>query len=123
MRGSYQLNHLATLVLGLHTGMDPADLRERLNGRGKDAEPIAPTLDANAIAAALPPDLWQRTDTVKLGACAAAVECSKNRRGPAHPFALGFVPGAACFLAQSAAEPTARPSTPTERPSGRPRRP
>ncbi len=108
MRGSYQINHLATLVLGVHTGETAEALRGRLDGRGKDAEPLATSLTLDAIEGAIPPGFWQRPDAIKLGACAAAVEVSKNRRGPVRSFALGFVPGATCFLDRGDDDPDAQ---------------
>ena len=98
MRGSYQINHLATLVLGVHTAQDAAALRTRLDGRGKDAEPVAPGLTEDAIRAAMIADMMTRPDAEKLGVCVAAMEVSKNRRGPVQSFVLTFVPGAMCFI-------------------------
>jgi replicative DNA helicase len=98
MRGSYQINHLATLVLGVHTAQDAAALRTRLDGRGKDAEPVAPGLTEDAIRSSMIADMMTRPDAEKLGVCVAAMEVSKNRRGPVQSFVLTFVPGAMCFI-------------------------
>lgn len=98
MRGSYQINHLATLVLGVHTASDAAALRTRLDGRGKDAEPVAPGLTEEVIRASMISDMMTRPDAGRLGVCVAAMEVSKNRRGPVQSFVLTFVPGAMCFI-------------------------
>lgn len=98
MRGSYQINHLATLVLGVHTASDAGALRARLDGRGRDSDPVAPMLTEKEILSSLSSSTFSREDAIKLGVCAAAIEVSKNRRGPINSFALTFVPGAMCFI-------------------------
>jgi RecA/RadA recombinase len=98
LRGSYQINHLATTVLGLFTGQDPKALRAKLQAV-KDGEPVAPELREQDIEALALPAWWRtRADVSRLGGRVAVLECSKNRRGRPRALALGFVPGAACFV-------------------------
>ena len=99
LRGSYQLNHLATMVLGLHSADDASTLRERLSGRD-DGPSVAPDMTVERIKEAIPAWLLDRSrdDAMKLGARVAVLECSKNRRGACRSVALGFIPGAACFV-------------------------
>jgi hypothetical protein len=98
LRGSYQINHLATAVFGLFTAPDAAALRARLHDV-KDGEPVAPELrEADIEARALPAWWHARADVARLGGRVAVLECSKNRRGRPRALALGFVPGAACFV-------------------------
>jgi len=98
LRGSYQINHLATTVLGLFTGPDPKALRARLDAV-KDGEPVAPELRAQDIEALALPAWWRaRADVSRLGGRVAVLECSKNRRGRPRALALGFIPGATCFV-------------------------
>jgi predicted ATP-dependent serine protease len=113
LRGSYQLNHLATVVLGLHTGATPEALRARLDGE-KERDAIAPDWPLARLQQAMPAALHARRDAQRLGARAALLECSKNRRGPAHSLAVGLVPGAACVL-------EGEPDAPAEASSGAPR--
>jgi replicative DNA helicase len=97
LRGSYQINHLATMVLGLHTGATPEALRTRLDG-DKERDMIAPDWPLQRLQHAVPEAIQSRRDAQQLGARAALLECSKNRRGPAHSIAFGLVPGASCVL-------------------------
>jgi hypothetical protein len=98
LRGSYQINHLATLVLGLHTAETAAQLRAKL-GDLKKPDAVAPELTEEEIQRRAAPGWWgHRADATSLGARLAVLECSKNRRGRPHALALGFVPGATCFV-------------------------
>jgi RecA/RadA recombinase len=98
LRGSYQLNHHATMVLGLHGAATPEDLRARLDGRSKDAEPIAPEITVECMTRSLPMWWGDRRDANSLGPRVGLLECSKNRRGACRHAVLGLVLGAACVV-------------------------
>jgi replicative DNA helicase len=97
LRGSYQLNHLSTVVLGLHTAESPEALRRRLDGSTEGSD-LAPEWTAERMARALPSWWTDRHDAHRLGARVGLLECSKNRRGAARACLLGLVPGAACVV-------------------------
>jgi hypothetical protein len=118
LRGSYQLNHLATVVLGLHTAASPQALRRRLDG-DKDGAALVPAWTEARIARALPRWWEYRADARRLGARVALLECSKNRRGPPEACVLGLVPGAACGVA---GEPDDAPTDPDAGPERLPGR-
>jgi hypothetical protein len=107
LRGSYQLNHLATVVFGLHTAPDAAALRRLLDGDDKKGrEAIAEELTVDEIRRCAEPAWWgTRADVASLGPAVAVLECSKNRRGPPRALALGFVRGAAAFVEGEDLEP------------------
>ena len=84
LRGSYQLNHLATTILGLYTAPEP----DGLGDVGKVAVELVRAAGA---------DLVGRRDVTNLGRQYAVLECSGNRRGPATSGALLFVAGAMHF--------------------------
>lgn len=117
LRGSYQLNHLATIVLGITAADDPAALRKVLGG-GDDESPkfararaLAPELTADAIHRAALPSWWaSNTDVADIGRRVVALECSKNRRGAMRSMAFAFVAGASAFFEGTVdADPTATP--------------
>lgn len=92
LRGSYQLTHLATAVLSLHTAEDCGRLAEKVKGA------VEKELDSSAIQAGVPSWWAAREDLAKLGPRYSVIECSKNRRGPKRDFSLGFVAGACAFF-------------------------
>jgi hypothetical protein len=96
LRGSYQLNHLATSIFGLHAADDLKTLGERLK-EGKILDNDGAHFEAWA-SRRYPEDMLHRRDAEQLGAKVAFLECSGNRAGPAHSMIFGFVPGAMAFL-------------------------
>ena len=95
LRGSYEFNHLATLVLGLHSKATPEKLEAYLGEKGEGAGEV-PDMTADDFKRAMPTK-WRSTPAKGLGARTVLVECSKNRRGAPQDFALGAVLGAAWF--------------------------
>ena len=100
LRGSYQFNHLATLVLGLHSKETPEDLDAYLE-KGRNSSKTegvgeVSTMTESDFDRAMPKK-WHSTPAKGLGARTILVECSKNRRGAPQDFALGAVLGAAWF--------------------------
>ncbi len=105
LRGSYQLNHWATLVLGLQAGEDPGALAQRLSEAGlvDQAEDFANRLRHEAG-----PAWWEHASAVdELGRYYAVLECSGARNARARTVLLGFVPGAMCFVEGDDQEGTA----------------
>ena len=93
LRGSYELNHLATTVLGVYSGETPEAVQKKLQ-----AGDVSKPLTAAEITSALPAWWGSRADVAQLGARVVALECSKNRQGPQRSFALGFIGGAMAFV-------------------------
>lgn len=100
LRGNYQLNHLATTILGLHTRRpaDPADPRSAaLALAGDDQE------QAEAILRAMPAwwEHWASSpEARRFGPRPIAIDCSGNRQGDARDLVLAFVRGACAFIEQ-----------------------
>lgn len=101
LRGNYQLNHLATTILGLHTRRpaDPADPRSAAMAlAGDDQE------QTEAILRAMPAwwEHWASSpDARRFGPRPIAIDCSGNRQGDARDLVLAFVRGACAFVEQS----------------------
>jgi replicative DNA helicase len=114
LRGSYQLNHLATVVLGLHSAKDAESVRRLLDGEDKKCrEAIAEELTVDEIQRRSEPAWWSsRTDIASLGRAVAVLECSKNRRGAPQAIALGFVRGATAFVEGEDTDTTVKPNDP-----------
>lgn len=98
LRGNYQLNHLATTILGLHTRRpaNPSDPRSAALALTGDDEGRA-----DAILRAMPAwwERWAATDEARrFGPRPIAVDCSGNRQADAGDLVLGFVRGACAFV-------------------------
>lgn len=89
LRGSYQLAHLATVILTMRASEDAEGLAKANLHAG---------LEGAQIERAAPSWLRTRDDATKLGARYALLHCAKARRGPPSSFAMGFVPGAGAFV-------------------------
>jgi archaellum biogenesis ATPase FlaH len=114
LRGSYQFNHLATLVLGLHAKDSAAELSAWLaKGAKNDDAGDVPQFDETSLQAALPAR-WSARVAPGLGRRVVAVECSKNRRGAPKHFALGAVLGAAWFGSSEGGTLDRLPATPAK---------
>lgn len=96
LRGSYQLNHIATSIFGLHTAPDLATLGKRLKDGGL-IDDNSPVFDGWAKRR-FDEVALTRDDAQRFGARIAFIECSGNRAGPAENMALTFVPGAMAFF-------------------------
>lgn len=105
LRGSYELNHLATTVLGVYSGETPEAVHQKLQ-----AGDVSKPLTTAEITSALPAWWGSRSDAAQLGARVVALECSKNRQGPQRSFALGFIGGAMAFVER---DPSAAAAPPT----------
>jgi replicative DNA helicase len=98
LRGNYQLNHLATTILGLHTRRpeDPRDPRSAAMALAGDDEDRA-----EAILHAMP-GWWERwvvtEEARRFGPRPIAIDCSGNRQADAGDLVLAFVRGACAFL-------------------------
>ena len=103
LRGSYQLAHLATVILTMRTDIDAQQLAKRTEG-------LAGALDEDTIRRSAPTWLRTRADAGKLGAKYALLHCAKNRNGPPASFAMGFVPGAGLFVEGEESTPSTSPS-------------
>ena len=103
LRGSYQLAHLATVILTMRTDIDAQQLAKRTEG-------LAGALDEDTIRRSAPTWLRTRSDAGKLGARYALLHCAKNRNGPPASFAMGFVPGAGLFVEGEESTPSTSPS-------------
>lgn len=103
LRGSYQLAHLATVILTMRTDIDAQQLAKRTEG-------LAGALDEDTIRRSAPTWLRTRADAGKLGARYALLHCAKNRNGPPASFAMGFIPGAGAFVEGEESTPSTSPS-------------
>ena len=103
LRGSYQLAHLATVILTMRADIDAQQLAKRTEG-------LAGALDEDTIRRSAPTWLRTRADAGKLGARYALLHCAKNRNGPPASFAMGFVPGAGAFVEGEESAPSTSPS-------------
>ena len=101
LRGSYQLAHLATVILTMRASEDAEGLAKANLHAG---------LEGAQIERAAPSWLRTRDDATKLGARYALLHCAKARRGPPSSFAMGFVPGAGAFVEGDADDAGASPS-------------
>jgi hypothetical protein len=98
LRGNYQLNHLATTILGLHTRRpeNPSDPRSAALALAGDDEDRAA-----AILRAMPGwwERWVATDEARrFGPRPIAIDCSGNRQADAGDLVLAFVRGACAFI-------------------------
>lgn len=98
LRGNYQLNHLATTILGMHTRRpeNTSDPRSAALALAGDDEGRA-----DAILRAMPPwwERWTATDEARrFGPRPIAIDCSGNRQADAGDLVLGFVRGASAFV-------------------------
>lgn len=98
LRGNYQLNHLATTILGMHTRRpeNPSDPRSAALALAGDDEGRA-----DAILRAMPPwwERWTATDEARrFGPRPIAIDCSGNRQADAGDLVLGFARGACVFV-------------------------
>lgn len=103
LRGSYQLAHLATVILTMRADIDAQQLAKRTEG-------LAGALDEDTIRRSAPTWLRTRADAGKLGARYALLHCAKNRNGPPASFAMGFIPGAGAFVEGEESAPSTSPS-------------
>jgi hypothetical protein len=105
LRGNYQLNHLATTILGLHSRKpknrsDPLDAARALAAAegGSEEEQDA---RATKILGRMPP-WWQRwagsEEALRFGPRPIAIDCSGNRQADASDLVLAFVRGACAFI-------------------------
>jgi replicative DNA helicase len=108
LRGNYQLNHLATTILGLHSKKprDPGDPRSaaRALAGGDKAEEAR----VDEIMNAMPGwwSAWARSDEARrLGPRPVAIDCSGNRQADAGDLVLGFVRGACAFVERDPGDP------------------
>lgn len=116
LRGSYQLAHLATVILTMRTDIDAEQLAKRTEG-------LAGALNEDTIRRSAPTWLRTRADAENLGARYALLHCAKNRNGPPESFAMGFIPGAGALVesddavepssAKKAQKPTKKQKAPT----------
>jgi len=103
LRGSYQLAHLATVILTMRSDDDAQQLAKKTEG-------LAGALDEDTIRRSAPTWLRTRADAGKLGARYALLHCAKNRNGPPASFAMGFVRGAGVFVEGEESAPSTSPS-------------
>jgi hypothetical protein len=117
LRGNYQLNHLATTILGLHSRKpsnprDPLSAAEALAGLEgrKEGQP-----DAEAILRTMPA-WWIRwagsEEALRFGPRPIALNCTGNRQGDTSDLFLAFVRGACAFMEGDPAEHADRQSMP-----------
>ncbi len=92
-RGSYQINHLATMTLGLHTAGTSTELAKRLGGKSEDGEAIVTGITEEAIRENAPTHLLDRKDARALGAKVAVLDCGKSRTGAPRYSSFLLVPG------------------------------
>jgi hypothetical protein len=126
LRGNYQLNHLATTILGLQSRKpsdprDPHSAAVALAGSegGKEGKP-----DAAAILSAMPP-WWERwassEDSMRFGPRPVAIDCTGNRQGDASDLLLAFVRGACAFVEKDVEDVRLPLATPANRHNSRTR--
>jgi len=97
MRGTYMLNHVATTILGVTSGPLDSVLEDMAPVKEKEKKAWVEQNRAR-YEAKIDMGTLTRDDAVKLGAKAALVECSGNRRGPADEMMFTYVPGGMYFV-------------------------
>ena len=106
-RGNYQLNHLATTILGLHSRKpkDPSDPRsaaKALAGGDKAEESRV-----DEILSAMPGwwVSWARSDEARrFGPRPVVIDCSGNRQADAGDLVIAFIRGACAFVEHNQAD-------------------